>query len=35
VPWFDEERLINRVTLDAPIVSKQTDYKVRGQGAES
>ena len=28
VPWFDEGRLINKVTLDATDpISKQTDYK--------
>ena len=28
VPWFDESRLINKVTLDATCpISKQTDYK--------
>ena len=28
VPWFDESRLINKLTLDATCpISKQTDYK--------
>lgn len=28
VPWFDEQRLINKVTLDATCpISKETDYK--------
>jgi nitrate reductase NapA len=28
VPWFDESRLINKLTLDATCpISKETDYK--------
>jgi nitrate reductase NapA len=28
VPWFDESRLVNKLTLDATCpISKETDYK--------